>query len=235
MNEPATEITYKIWAVDNMVYGPIGLPVLIQWVQEERVLRDTWVHSEESNAWQAAIDIEPLRSHFSETETSLVRRHETIRRDAPRPDELRQCDVFAGMSDQDLVQFLRFGELVEPAPGEVIIKKGDPGDAVFFVLAGQVRARLVIARQDTTLCTIPTGEFFGEMAMFCQSSRTADIVVEANSRLLRLSSQAFLLLIKELPRIAAPVLFGIARNMAQRISEANRRVQRDVASEFLWR
>src|SRR3954470_316436 len=102
MSASAIDTTYKIWAVDNMVYGPISLPVLIQWVQEERVLRDTWVHSEAGNAWQPAIEIAPLRPHFNDTETGFVRRRESVQRDAPRPEELRQCDVFVGMSDQDL-------------------------------------------------------------------------------------------------------------------------------------
>lgn len=225
---------FKVWAVDNMVYGPIDLPVLIQWVEEERVLRETWVHSDENNAWQQAIQIEPLRELFHKFSTRSVT-PESKNTNTAEPEELRQCNIFAGISDSDIAQFVRFGELVEPAAGEVIIRKGDPGDSVYFILSGQVRVRLLIGMQDTTLCQIPAGEFFGEMAMFTQSARSADVVVEENTRLFRLSSQAFLLLNKEVPRLAAPVLFGIARNMSNRILDSNRRVQQDVASTFLWR
>jgi hypothetical protein len=34
---------YKIWGADNVVYGPVELPTLVTWIQEERVLADTWV------------------------------------------------------------------------------------------------------------------------------------------------------------------------------------------------
>ena len=71
-------------------------------------------------------------------------------------------------------------------PGELVIKKGDPGDGLFFVLSGSLRARLVVGFEDRTLARIPAGEVFGEMAMFTQSPRSADVVAEEESRMLRL-------------------------------------------------
>ena len=53
--------------------------------------------------------------------------------------------------------------------------------------------------------------------------------------MLRVTSEAFLLLINQPPHIAAPILFGMARVMATRVSERNQQYQRDAASEFLWR
>jgi len=53
----------------------------------------------------------------------------------------------------------------------------------------------------------PAAEFFGEVGMFLQSTRMADVVTETQARLLRLSSNAFQLLIKEAPELAGPLLF----------------------------
>ena len=128
----------------------------------------------------------------------------------------------------------RPGELHRPPPGERIIKQGDPADALFFVLAGGVRVRLIVGLQDKTLARIPAGEFFGEMAMFTQSARSADVLAEEGTRLLRFSAESFRLLIAEKPEAAARMLFAIARTMANRISEDNRRLKTQVASEFLW-
>ena len=41
------EAYYKIWASDNVVYGPVLLEALLEWVADGRVLADTWVFSQE--------------------------------------------------------------------------------------------------------------------------------------------------------------------------------------------
>ena len=73
------------------------------------------------------------------------------------------------------------------------------------------------------------------MAMFTESPRSADIVSDSGTRLLRLSAEAFRLLTRELPSIACPILYGMASSMAGRIAEDNHRMRRDVASSFIWR
>jgi len=97
------------------------------------------------------------------------------------------------------------------------------------------RNRLLVQYDETKLGVIKSGEFFGEMAMFTQSPRSADILSESDTRLLRLSAEAFLLLIKQVPALAGPVLFAIARVMAGRIAETNSRLKNEVAAEYVWR
>ena len=43
MANDAEEIEYKVWASDNMVYGPVNLDILLDWVADGRVTPDTWV------------------------------------------------------------------------------------------------------------------------------------------------------------------------------------------------
>ena len=89
--------------------------------------------------------------------------------------------------------------------------------------------------EEKTLARITKGEFFGDMAMFTQSPRSADVVAEGETRLLRFGAESFRLLIGQNPAAAAPMLFGIAGSMAHRIMEDNHRFQREVAAEFVWR
>ena len=37
------ETIYFIWGIDDSPYGPVRLPVLIDWINDERVVPDTWV------------------------------------------------------------------------------------------------------------------------------------------------------------------------------------------------
>ena len=44
------EVHYKVWASDNVVYGPVVLGTLLEWVADGRVTPDTWVFSQEVNS-----------------------------------------------------------------------------------------------------------------------------------------------------------------------------------------
>ena len=57
---------FKIWGVDNVVYGPVELPTLVGWVKEERVTRDTWVYIEKDDAWRKTPDVPELQMFFRE-------------------------------------------------------------------------------------------------------------------------------------------------------------------------
>ena len=172
-----------------------------------------------------------MRKHFGGvTDTAYIPRLGAV-----KPEELRQFPLFSGLSNDDVEQFLHFSKLHEAIPGELIIKKGSPCDAAYFVVSGQVRARLLVGLEDITLAKIAPGEFFGELGMFIQSTRTADVVADVDTRLLRVTAQAFQLMIRQIPRLAAPLLFVISKSMAHRIADDNRKLQREVASGFLWK
>jgi len=235
MKRNYAEELYKIWAHDNQVYGPIDLPLLIQWVEESRVFRDTWVHMQSSNEWRLARKIEPLHVHFPPGDETDFLNRQPVEAGGVAPEELRHFAILASLSNHGLVQLIRFGELRIVQPGEIVIAKDEPGDALFFVLSGSVRARIIVGKEETTLTRIPAGELFGEMAMLTQRPRSADVVAETDSRLLRFGADSFRQLIEENPEAAAPMLFGIAGMMAHRIWEDNQRLQKEVASEFIWR
>jgi hypothetical protein len=223
--------TYKVWATDNMMYGPIGLDTLIQWVQEGRVLPDTWVHTESANCWNRAKEFSTLREYFRDVSDTVY----VARLGAVRPEELRQFPLFSSFSDADLQEFFHFTKIQEAGPEQLLIKKDAPSDAVYLLVSGEVRVRLFVGMEEIILARIGPGEFFGELGMFTQSRRTADVVSQCDTRLLRVSAEAFQLMIREIPRLAAPLLFAMAQCMAGRIADDNRKLQREVASAFLWR
>jgi hypothetical protein len=235
MNFPDSNMTYQVWAADNVIYGPVDLPTLIQWVREGRVQNGTWVFSAFDGAWHEASAIPELGEHLTAAENAEPQEGlATGSSTSIAPAELRQFSIFAGLSDDQLGQFLAFGEHCRVVAREWFLKKGDPGDALFFVLEGSVRVRLQIGRDDRTLSVIPAGQFFGEMAMFNRAPRSADVVAESDARLFRLSAESFVAMTRDNPALAAPILFALAGAMAARVSEANQQLQREVVSGFVW-
>jgi CRP-like cAMP-binding protein len=79
-----------------------------------------------------------------------------------------------------------------------------------------------------------SGGGFGELGMFLQSKRTADVIAETQSRVFRMTTNSFLLLVRQIPEIAAPVLFNFGVAMGRRIAEDNQRFYREVTSQFVW-
>lgn len=224
-----------VWASDHMVYGPVDLEALTLWVKEGRVFPKTWVLAKEQNRWCHAEMIEPLNPFFMRESPVRALRTEFKPESGVLAEEMRQFPAFAGLSNHQLEQFIEFGELVEAPAGRIVLRRHDPSDSLFFLLSGQLRARVIVGFDDKTLGHIKAGECFGETAMFMRCPRNADVVVESDARMLRVTSEAFLLLIDQLPQIAAPILFSMAGVMAGRVADRNQQYQRDAAAEFLWR
>ena len=64
MQTDSAAAVFKVLSSDNLIYGPIDLATLGQWVRERRVQRDSWVHWETANNWVAAGSIDDLQSEF---------------------------------------------------------------------------------------------------------------------------------------------------------------------------
>lgn len=228
------EECYKVWAEDETAYGPVDSETLLQWTRDGRVIPETFVQPQSHLCWRRAAEVATLRDEFPAATDGAA----PARGDGAVPaDALGQFTVFSNLSAEGLAQLAALGKTFEVATDTVIVHTGDPCEAVYFVLSGGLRVRLLVGiadRQDKTLCHLGAGEFFGELGMFLQSKRTADVVAETDSRLFRIDSNAFRLLVKQMPELAAPILFGIGVTMAQRIAEDNHRFYREVTSQFLW-
>lgn len=236
MQDQPLENSYKVRACDNLVYGPVSLAILLEWAKDERVLPDTWIHCASDDSWQKAEAIPALHSALRESgQTTSRMENPASSYEEISAEELQQFPWLAKLTLKQLDQVRRFGELCVAMPGTRIIKKGDAGDALYLVLSGEVRVRLIIRMEDKTLCKINAGQFFGEMALFNNSPRSADIVAVSETRLMRVTQHAFRLFVDEIPELASKVLHTLASTLADRLVAANSRYQQDTVADFLWR
>ena len=226
---------YRVWACDNQVYGPISLAILAEWVSDSRVFRDTWLYLESRRVWCLAEKVEELHGLFPPGEETAFLERQSAAEGGIDPSELRSFPVLAGLSNRDLAQLVHLAELVCVEAGNFIIRRKEPGDAIYFILSGSVRARILVGSDEKNLALIPSGQFFGEMSMFTQTPRAADVLAVEDTRLLRFSAEAFRALIAKNPAAAAPMLYSISTAMAQRIMDTNNKFQTEVASGFVWR
>jgi CRP/FNR family transcriptional regulator, cyclic AMP receptor protein len=209
---------YFIWGIDDSPYGPVELPTLVNWIKDERVLANTWVYSRRDSTWQLAPDITELKMFFGK---KFMRPAEGK---SLTPGSLRRIKILADLNDAQLSHLSDFLEMQNIAQWSMVVRQGDPGDAMYFVLEGELRARVMTGDRETLLSTFGTGDFFGDIALFDHGPRSADVLANVDSVVLRLSSVAFERLAKEAPALATPFLQATSRTLASRIRADNKRL-----------
>jgi serine/threonine-protein kinase len=80
---------------------------------------------------------------------------------------------------EDVRRFLRGGLHLPSksfAPGELILREGDPGDSAYMITSGTCRAFCTVDGREETLATMGVGDVFGEMALLLYEPRAASVV-----------------------------------------------------------
>jgi len=217
---------FFIWGIDQSAYGPVELPTLVSWIKDERVLADTWIFVEREVVWRRAAEIPELQMFFPRKTdvTSAVNGSIAI-----KPGTLRRVRILAGFSDPQLQHFAQFTELQRVPQWTVIVKQGERGDSMYLILEGELRVRLMAGGKETILATLGPGEFFGDMALFDHGPRSADVIANVDSTVLRISSANFATLTEEAPDLAAPFLLAASKTLAARIRSDNKRLRDSVS------
>jgi CRP-like cAMP-binding protein len=130
---------------------------------------------------------------------------------------LHGCDLFAAVPEGAIDQLAGAAQEVEVPAGEVVIREGDPADAFYVVMGGELR---VTARagtpEEAELSTAEPGDYFGEIGLIERIPRTATVKAIQRSRLLRCDGEAFLEALTQLT--ASPALLETA---ARRLSRTH--------------
>lgn len=214
---------FMVWGVDHAAYGPVELPTLVDWVRDERVTAETWVFAGRNLAWQKAAEIPELQMFFNRRARGSQGFSGSLKPGALDARALRRVKIFAGMTDEQLERFAPFMELEKHPQWSSIVKQGDCGDSMYFILEGELRVRLDIGGKESTLATMGPGEFFGDISLFDRGPRSADVVANTDSVLAKLTSDGLDTLAKNAPDVAAPFLRAIGKTLTARIRADNKR------------
>lgn len=213
---------YLAWGSDNIAYGPVELPTLVNWIKLGRVPADSWVFKEKDNAWYRAGDIGELKILFKSKDTSGAGASQT---NAINPGSLRRIKMLAHVDDRLLASLLSYLEVVNVKQFGTVVTKGEHGDSLFMVLEGELRARIIIDGKETTLSTMGVGECFGELAVVDHGPRSADVIANVDSVLIKVSSNALMKMFTEAPALAAPFMLALTRVIAQRVRSITKRYE----------
>lgn len=114
-----------------------------------------------------------------------------------------------GMSDRTLEAIGDLATEAHFAPGEPIVREGDPGDAFYVITTGNA----VVEQHGTLLRQLGEGDFFGEISLIDGQPRTATITATDKVSALTLGREQFQRLIDEHPSVRLELLMALTERL----------------------
>jgi small-conductance mechanosensitive channel/CRP-like cAMP-binding protein len=105
-------------------------------------------------------------------------------------ERLAAVDIFAPLSTEETGMLAQAATSHVFAPGEMVIRAGDPGSSMFVVHNGRVSVQISENGRARTVATLTDGAFFGEMALFTGEPRTANVIAIEETEVLEIGHSA---------------------------------------------
>jgi type IV pilus assembly protein PilB len=130
---------------------------------------------------------------------------------------LAAMPLFAEVHPGHLEQIAAAMEIRPFRQGEVVVREGEPGDALFVLLSGRVA---ITTRSDDLGFTVEVGrlgpgEYFGEMALLTGDPRSATVTAIEPAQAAVLPRKVFDRVLAQLPQVSQTITRGLARRIAQ--------------------
>lgn len=104
--------------------------------------------------------------------------------------KLAETPLFRDFSEDELLAVIRGLRLHTAEPGEILVSAGEPGDSLFVLASGSVRAYMRDKRgRNVQVREMHDGDFFGEMSVLTGNPRSATITAATHCELLELDRQ----------------------------------------------
>jgi CRP-like cAMP-binding protein len=99
--------------------------------------------------------------------------------------------------------------------GDTVYRAGDPSDAVYVLLSGQVD----VIHDQVRLTRLSCGAVFGELGVLCARPRANTIEAASEICLLRIEKNVFFELLQQMPQMAV----ALSRELGRRLDNMNER------------
>src|SRR5262252_6658588 len=114
---------------------------------------------------------------------------------------LRGVPMFAELSP-DFIEHLKENvELIRYAPGQVIVRQGDPADSLYLVRIGFVKINEEYPGGELVLAYLSRGDYFGEIGLLGGGMRTASCIALDHVEVVKISGDDFREMVARFPNI----------------------------------
>jgi CRP-like cAMP-binding protein len=134
---------------------------------------------------------------------------------AAAADALSRTPLFAGLSGEALESLVQQLTLVHLGVDEVLFHEGDPGDALYVIVEGEVAVQAE-GPPRVEMARLGPGAFMGEVALMTDQPRSATVTATEDSELLRIDRKTLSGVLAEHGEILAAVLRFVRHRLVDR-------------------
>jgi CRP-like cAMP-binding protein len=127
---------------------------------------------------------------------------------------LRNVPLFSGMSASELKLLAFTSEVHCFAPGEILMRQGDPADCAYVILEGEADVLARTHAGEFVVATLGRNAVPGEIGVLTDAPRTATVRATTPLRALRISPEVFLRLASSRPDRALHVMRQLSAHIA---------------------
>ncbi|MCK4833867.1 MAG: MMPL family transporter, partial [Gammaproteobacteria bacterium] len=132
--------------------------------------------------------------------------------------------LFKGLSNFQARIVARMASIMEVEKGVRLIEIGQPGVEMYTVIDGSLQASIEGENGRIDLDSLTRGDTFGEVGLFF-TTRTANVDVVENARLIRITLENLEVLKRRYPRIAAQLLSNLNEILSTRLVNTTGRLK----------
>jgi CRP-like cAMP-binding protein len=119
-----------------------------------------------------------------------------------------------GLSDTQVAAIASISELLTATDMQTIVNETEEANDIFIILDGKVRVTTI---HGDPIARLQKGALVGEIALFGETERSATVISDGESSLIRISANKLNGLMNEQPQIGLQILRNIGRTLCQRL------------------
>jgi len=100
------------------------------------------------------------------------------------------------------------------APGETLVRVGEPSDSAYLILDGNVDVLGTTGQGEFLIGTVSTNALIGEMGVLMNGPRTVTVRAQGEVRALKIAASMFMRLVSENPEVALDVMRVLCERLA---------------------
>ncbi len=129
-------------------------------------------------------------------------------------ESLKTVPLFSEFSSEELHKVAGLARTRQYTHGETIVREGEEASAFYCLLAGQVEVQKGLgAGRVAILATLGPGEFFGEMAILENYTRSATVVATADTECFLIPGWEMMAIVRNDPEVAVKMLKVMSRRL----------------------
>jgi len=132
---------------------------------------------------------------------------------------LRRVPLFSGIDPSKLKLLAYTSDVITYQPGQVVMRQGDIGDAAYVIIKGDADVSVTTEAGSVPIAQLHDGDFLGEIAILCDTPRTATVVAKSELKALRIRKEPFFEMLRQFPEMAVEMTRLLAERLTRTTAE----------------